>query len=95
MDLRSPTPFFLELLSVFTLFPVPRLAIERVPRGRNENSWTEPNNIVTSGPFTLREHRSRDRIVVERNTQYYDAPTVALEQVSFLLTQETTAGVNL
>jgi oligopeptide transport system substrate-binding protein len=95
VDLRSPTPFFLELLSVFTLFPVPRLAIERVPRGRNENSWTEPKNIVTSGPFTLREHRSRDRIVVERNTQYYDAPTVALEQVSFLLTQETTVGANL
>ena len=95
VDLRAPTPFFLEMLSVITLFPVPRLAIERVPRGRNEDSWTEPKNIVTSGPFTLREHRSRDRIVVERNPQYYDAPTVALEQVSFLLTQETTVGANL
>jgi oligopeptide transport system substrate-binding protein len=33
--------------------------------------------------------------VVERNPQYYDAPTVALQGVSFLLTQESTVGANL
>ena len=94
VDLRAPTPFFLEMLSVITLFPVPRRAIEGVPHGRNEDSWTEPKNIVTSGPFILRGHRSRDRIV-GRNPQYYDAPTVALQRVSFLLTQESTVGANL
>jgi ABC-type oligopeptide transport system substrate-binding subunit len=95
VDLESPAPFFLQLLSCTTLFPAPSRAVEQARRRRQETSWTEPKHIVTNGAFTLVEHRSRDRIVVKKSAQYYDASAVALEKVSFLLTPEASAGANL
>jgi oligopeptide transport system substrate-binding protein len=85
VDLEEPTPFFLQMLSWVTFFPVPRQALEH-----NEASWT--NFMVTNGAFTLAENRSRDRIIVAKNQRYYDARSVLLDNVSFLLTQEAVAG---
>lgn len=94
VDLEAPTPFFLQLLSWVTLFPVPQRAVERTRR-RNAAVWTGPESIVTNGAFKLTEYRSRDRITVVKNPRYYDAPWVRLDNVSFLLTQESVAGANL
>ena len=59
-------------------------------------AWTEPGKIVTSGPFQLREQRSRDRIIdYVRNRQYYEAGLIALKEVSFLLAGEATTATNL
>jgi len=95
VDLRAPTAFFLRLLSCPTYFPVPRQAIEAAKRRGRESSWTEPGSIVTSGAFTLRTHRSRDRIVLTRNPRYIEAGLVRLEDVSVLFIPEVTVGANL
>src|SRR6476620_3314723 len=76
VDLRAPTPFFLSLLSWITFAPVPRQVVERARSTGNENRWTEPDCIVTSGAFTPRERRSRDRILLSRNPLYHDADVV-------------------
>ena len=95
VDLRAPTAFFLGLLSCMTLAPVPRPAIEAARRRGNEDSWTEPGAIVTSGPFTLVERRPRDCTVLRRNPDYIEAGVVGLEEISFLLVPDLTVSVSL
>jgi oligopeptide transport system substrate-binding protein len=95
VDLRAPAPFFLRLLSCHTLFPVPRQAIEPARRSGKEGAWTDPRHIISSGAFALEDWRPRDCAVLKRNPRYFDADTVRLERVSFLLTPDAGVGTNL
>ena len=61
--------------------PLPRHAIEAARRRGREASWTEPGRMVTSGPFVLKESRPRERIVIARNPNYFDADVVGVEEI--------------
>jgi oligopeptide transport system substrate-binding protein len=95
VDLRAPTTFFAELTSKSILAPVPRRAIEAARRRGAESSWTEPAHIMTSGAFTLREHRPYDRIVVAKNPRYYESGVVGLDEITFLPVPDATTSLNL
>ena len=58
---------------------MPRQAIEAAGR-----FWTNQGRIVTNGPFTLAERRPRDLVRVVRNSNYYDAEHVALDEIRFV-----------
>jgi len=95
VEMRSPTPFFLHLQDIMSFFAVPRQAIDSA-RGRGiESSWTHAENIVTSGPFTLREWRPYEAIRLGKNRFYYDSDLVALEDVTLLPTSNATTIINL
>jgi oligopeptide transport system substrate-binding protein len=94
VDLRMPTPFFLQLQSQRMFRAVPRHVIKEAEAGGREPSWTELGRIVTSGPFTLREWRPYDELVVVRNPRYYESALVSLDEIVFLPVDGTTA-VNL
>jgi ABC-type oligopeptide transport system substrate-binding subunit len=83
-DLRSPTPFFLQVQSQRVFFPVPHQAIEAAAKRGRESSWAEPGHIVVSGAFTLKERRAYDKVVVVKNPKYYEANLVSLSEVIFL-----------
>ena len=74
--LNDPVPYFLFLAGFSTFYPVPRAAIERYGE-----HWTDPDHIVTNGPFLLVEHRIHDRIVVERNPKYWNRQEVRTERI--------------
>ena len=95
VDLISPTPFFLQLIAVYWFSAVPRQAIDAARRSGDESSWTEPQQIVVSGPFALREWRRHESITVVRNPLYYEASMVALEELRFLPVSDETTAVNL
>ena len=79
LDLAVPVPYFLQMTSAPFLAAVPRQAIESAGP-----LWTNPRNIVTSGPFTLAEWRLRDCVRLVRNPSYYDAEQVALDEIQFV-----------
>ena len=95
VNLRAPTPFFLELISNRIFAPVPRGAIEAARRRGQESSWTEPHQILTSGAFTLQQHRPYDRVVLRKNPHYYEASLVALQEIRFLTVPDGTTCANL
>ena len=90
VDLRTPAPFLLELVSGRMFCPVPRHAIEAAGR-----HWTEPGRMISSGAFRLKERRPDDLIVLARNPFYYEAAQVSLEEVTFLVVRDSTARLNL
>ena len=66
VTLERPASFFLSLASTWTLFPLRQDIVE----GYGDR-WTEAANIVTNGPFTLKEWQHDTRIVLERNERYW------------------------
>lgn len=84
VDLRSPTPFFLNLITQYIFHPVPRHAIEAARRNGDESSWTRPGQMLSSGPFLLSRHRPNEELVAVRNPLYYDAGLVGIDELRFV-----------
>lgn len=90
VTLDQPTPFFLHLTGFATYMPVPRRAVEE--HGR---LWTQPQNIVTNGPYRLVRWAFQNELVFLRNDEYWDAKNVPLEKVIALLVEDNHAVLNL
>jgi oligopeptide transport system substrate-binding protein len=95
VELRSPTPFFLDLITQYIFHPVPRHAVEGARQAGNESWWTEPGHMVGRGPFLLRQRRRYERISTVRNPLYYDSGMVGIDELDFVPVVDGTTVVNL
>jgi oligopeptide transport system substrate-binding protein len=84
VTLRCPTAYFLDLTSFYTLYPVPRWAIEA-----HGKDWVKPGKIVSNGAFRLMSWVPLKELILEKNPQHWDAATVKLQKVIFLPTDDT------
>ncbi|MGB3715935.1 MAG: peptide ABC transporter substrate-binding protein, partial [Candidatus Promineifilaceae bacterium] len=66
VHLESPCSYFLQLMALSTTKPIPRKAVERFG-----SEWTEPDKIVTNGPFQIRTWLPDKRLVFERYARYH------------------------
>ena len=78
VTLKNPTPYFLDLTSFSSTYPVPREAVEK-----HGDRWTRPENIICNGPFMLREWKMHRHIILKKNTKYWDKDVVKLKKVVF------------
>jgi oligopeptide transport system substrate-binding protein len=90
ITLRQSAPFFLGLLAHQFFRAVPQKAIEK-----HGEAWTQASNIISSGPFKLKEWIPYDRIVAEKNPNYWDAGMVRLNQLIFYPVKDSTTIMNL
>ena len=95
VQLRGPTPFFLNLITQYFFAAVPKQSIEPAKARGVESSWTEPRNIVGSGAFTLKEYRRYEQLVALRNPNYYEASVVGIDELRFYPIVEGTTAVHL
>lgn len=90
IKLIQPAPFFIGLLGHQFFRVVHQPTIEKYG-----NSWTKPENIVTSGAFLLKDHRPYDQLNVVKNPGYWDAAMVKLDRIEFYPMEEATTMMNL
>lgn len=83
VTLRCPTAYFLDLTSFYTLYPVPRWAVEA-----HGQDWVKPGKIVSNGPFRLVSWVPQKELVLEKNPQHWDAGAVKLRRAVFLPTDD-------
>jgi oligopeptide transport system substrate-binding protein len=84
VTLRCPTPYFLDLTTFYTLYPVPRWAIEA-----HGKDWVKPGKIVSNGPFRMASWVPQRELVLEKNPTHWDAANVKLSRVVFIPTDDT------
>ena len=85
IELESPTPYFLSLLTHYSWWPVhPPTILKHGAMTDRISDWTRPGNFVGNGPFLLKSWRLNDRIVVTKNPGYRDAASVRLNGIHFL-----------
>lgn len=84
--LEAPASYFESISSLWTLRPVPSWAIEE-----HGAAWTEPENIVVSGPYLLSEWRPAELLAFEKNPTYYNADQVQIDRVELhVITDQNT-----
>ncbi|MBN1218988.1 MAG: hypothetical protein JXM69_08670 [Anaerolineae bacterium] len=90
VELERQTSYFPHLLTYSPTFPVPRHVIEKYGQ-----KWTNPENLVTNGPFTLESYHPQQSMSFRRNPAYRGRFTGNLQQVELFLNVETTQRLNL
>jgi oligopeptide transport system substrate-binding protein len=89
VELRAPTPYFLETLFHQSSMPVPRWVVEKVgPR------WFLPKTFVSNGPFRLGRWLVNDHIRLERSPTYWGKNEVRLERVDMFSNDNQMSNVN-
>ncbi len=94
VQLRAPTPYFLQLMDHYSTYPVHRATVEAFGSYTDQLSqWSREGNIVSNGPFQLDEWRINSQIRVEKSNNYWDMNTVKLNAIVFyptdnLITEE-------
>lgn len=88
VQLRAPTPYFLQLLDHYSTFPVHRATIEAFGEMSDRLSpWAREGNLVGNGAFNLVEWQINSHVRVEKNDTYWDADTVRLNAIVFYPTE--------
>ena len=92
VTLEAPTAYFPELMAFPTYMPLREDIVSA-----NEDSWAnDPETYISNGPFKLTEWTMKDRFVVVKNENYWDADSIKLPGIEFLMvTDENTAYSSL
>jgi oligopeptide transport system substrate-binding protein len=90
VSLTNPTPYFLQLLDHYSLFPVHQATIEKFGNADQRGTrWSYEGNLVSNGPFKLDEWKINRHITVTRNLHYWDNDNVALNGIVFKPVENT------
>ena len=89
VTLSEPVPYFYKLLIHPSTSPVPKAAIEKYG-----DKWTQPANIVTNGAYKLKDWVVNERIVMERNPEYWDNAKTVINKVTYLPIASEITDVN-
>ncbi|NQZ01516.1 MAG: peptide ABC transporter substrate-binding protein [Bdellovibrionales bacterium] len=70
--LRESLVFFDKVMTIHNVLPIRKDLIEK-----HGNKWTEPQNLVTLGPYLLKEWKHDQHVILQRNPNYHDkAPAI-------------------
>jgi len=92
VELKAPTPYFLEITSFFPTMPVPRFVIEQPG---NNSDWFTPKKIVSNGPFLLKTWNVNERIRLNKNPTYWGHAEVRTNALDVLPTEQLTTSLNM
>lgn len=90
ISLMQPAPYFISMMPHQFFRAIHQKTIEKFG-----NRWTDPDKIVTSGPFKLESWSHYDRIIVTREPHYWDAANVHLDKIIFYLLDSNTTMLSL
>ena len=83
--LEKPKAHFLVIFSAPFTFPIRKDVIEK-----HGDKWTEPQNIVTNGPYKLENWEHDYRITLVRNENYFGPKPKIKKIVSFMVNEQQT-----
>lgn len=82
--LGFPAPYFLQILSMPQFYPTRQDVVEK---NGDEFALNGGNNVY-SGPFVLKEWKQNDRIILEKNPEYWNAEDIKLDKVEILIVSD-------
>lgn len=89
VELEQPLAFFLNITSYCFSFPQRRDLIEKYG-----DNWTLPENLVTCGPFTLKNWHHEYKMTLTKNS-YYKNPEPTLNEIKYYMVPEQSSGFAL
>ena len=90
VSLVAPNSAFLQILTLPIFYVISEPNINKYG-----NNWLKPDNMVTSGAYVLKEHVIKGHILTEKNSNYYDATNVKIQQVKYLPIEDTNMAASM
>jgi len=87
--LKRPVIYFPSLTTFMVTFPQRRDVIEK-----HGDHWTDPEHIVTNGPFTLDQWDHEYKLILKSNPNYYDAQP-ALDRIIMYVVRNPSTELTL
>jgi len=81
--LAEPTPFFLDLITHYTYFP-----INQKVQKENKDWADSAETFVSNGPFQLDSWDLNENVVLRKNEAYYDREKVKLDGIEFSVEED-------
>jgi oligopeptide transport system substrate-binding protein len=91
VKLVNPTPYFLELTAFYTYLPVNSKIAKANPDWANDAG----ENYTTNGPFKLAEWKHSDKVVLEKDDQYWDAKNVKLNTITMIMVNDPNTELSM
>ncbi len=88
VTLNAPTPYFLEMLTHQSTYPVSKAAIDKLGA-----DWIKPGNLVSNGAYTLVEFIPNDHIRLIKNPKFHDADSVKIDVVNYIPTEDRSTAI--
>ncbi len=87
--LSDTLPYFPTMVVHTTTMPTHRATIEK-----HGDKWTRPGNMVSNGAYVLTEHVLNERLVRERNPQYWNNDNTIIDKVVALVINDENQAFN-
>lgn len=87
--LESPTGYLLDILTYPIFSPVRKDVIEA-----NGDKWTlDPKTYIGNGPFIMSERNPDSKIVIVKNTNYWNKDSIIPTKITFVMMQDPTLAI--
>ena len=86
--LNSQAGYFPAIAGMWVARPQPKWAIDK-----HGDKWTEPENIVTNGPYLLKEWNHGDSILLVKNPNYYEPGKPKIDKIEMVMVTEASTGM--
>lgn len=87
--LEYPAAYFISAISSINM-AVPQWTIEKYG-----DRWTEPENIVSDGPYKLKSWSHYNEIVLVKNDKYCDAKNVKIDEAHYLYVVDGSTAMSM
>lgn len=86
--LKTPTPYFIQLMNFVSLLPVRQDVVEK----GGLSYGTDAKGVVYTGPFVVEQWVKGSKIVLKKNAKYWDAKSVKLDTATVnIIPEESTS----
>lgn len=89
IELINPTSYFLSMLSMAPFSPTRQDLVEKY--GKDFAADADKN--VYSGPFTVKNWAHEDRLILEKNPNFWNADAIKLDEVQILTVPEASTAL--
>ena len=88
VTLKAPTPWFVQLTAHQALLPINEKAVTKFG-----DKWTEPQNIISNGPYKLTSWNHDSDLTLEKWADFRLAKDITLNKIKMVMIVEDTTGV--
>lgn len=91
VTLQHPNPYFLEMASFCVFYPVN----SEIDHSNPDWDRKASQKFICSGPFTLKEWKHNNSILLEKNPHYHKADETHLEQIFLSIVESETTALQM
>ncbi|WP_113930100.1 peptide ABC transporter substrate-binding protein [Bacillus sp. P14.5] len=91
LELETIVPYFKSLLTFATFLPQNQAFVEE----QGDQYGLEADTAIYNGPFVLSDWKHEQSFQMKKNTDYWEADVVKLEEINFNIVKDTSTRVNL